>query len=345
MSSDKSTKKGGIDFDALDARLAGRKRPLSAREIYAGKQRSESAEPKPPEPPKEKPVAKKFAAKKPVPKAVAESTELSLVERIKEAHFDVEAAFGNAVQRARDVGSLLIEAKDECGHGKWLEWFAAARLPFSDRTAQSYMKLAKEWDDKIGSNPQNSADLTISAALKILSQPQGGEEDPPRIEQKTPSAAASGAAASVPASAPVVPDGPAAQTGGATGPEGMSAEAVAPAAATGRGPLPRSSDSAEDEAVQANNICKEVDEWADRPTVAPADSSTVSSAEQATPVSTEAAAASEGQSERSMYRVQVSRYKSMVREQEEIRREHLAAVDEATRLMLEEWTEAGDYDE
>ena len=69
---------------------------------------------------------------------------------------------GNAIL---GIGQRLIEAKAMLPHGDWLPWLTE-RVEFSERTAQSFMRLAREW-----SNPQALADLGATKALTLLALP------------------------------------------------------------------------------------------------------------------------------------------------------------------------------
>ena len=40
-----------------------------------------------------------------------------------------------------DVGALLIEAKDACEHGEWMDWLEA-EFDWSDSTANNYMNAS-----------------------------------------------------------------------------------------------------------------------------------------------------------------------------------------------------------
>lgn len=63
------------------------------------------------------------------------------------------------------IGQRLIEAKETLPHGEWLPWLTE-RVEFSERTAQYYMRLAREW-----TNPQSIADLGATKAFKLLALP------------------------------------------------------------------------------------------------------------------------------------------------------------------------------
>ena len=55
-------------------------------------------------------------------------------------------------------------------HGKWIPWLTE-QVEFSERTAQSFMRLAREW-----SNPQALADLGATKALALLALPPDERE-------------------------------------------------------------------------------------------------------------------------------------------------------------------------
>ncbi len=69
------------------------------------------------------------------------------------------------------IGRGLIEAKGLLSHGEWLPWLSE-KVEFSERSAQNFMRLAREW-----SNPQTLADLGASKALALLALPESERED------------------------------------------------------------------------------------------------------------------------------------------------------------------------
>ena len=82
------------------------------------------------------------------------------------------AAFGKAreaLQHARRAGELLIEAKVGLSHGEWLPWLRD-HCEFSERTAQSYMRLASRWPE-LEAKSAAVADLPLRDALKALAEP------------------------------------------------------------------------------------------------------------------------------------------------------------------------------
>src|SRR4051794_5014264 len=77
-------------------------------------------------------------------------------------HAHTLAAYGNAVAHAIRAGELLLEVKGLVGHGRWLPWLAE-NFPASVRTAQGYMRLARNPTDA-----QRVAHLGIAEALRAL---------------------------------------------------------------------------------------------------------------------------------------------------------------------------------
>jgi hypothetical protein len=67
-----------------------------------------------------------------------------LAGRINEAHRQVELHAAAALEKAREAGDLLLDAKGKVGHGRWLPWLAE-NVCCSERTAQIYMRVAKHW--------------------------------------------------------------------------------------------------------------------------------------------------------------------------------------------------------
>ena len=72
------------------------------------------------------------------------------------------------------AGELLAEAKAQCKHGEWLPWL---RMNFegSERSAQVYMQMYRNRDE-IRDKSADSADLSISGALKEISAPNEDNE-------------------------------------------------------------------------------------------------------------------------------------------------------------------------
>lgn len=84
------------------------------------------------------------------------------IEAITQEILDAKRRGGEAILT---IGRCLTEAKQALPHGEWLPWLNE-RVEFSERTAQNFMRLAREW-----SNPQALADLGAAKALTLLALP------------------------------------------------------------------------------------------------------------------------------------------------------------------------------
>lgn len=84
------------------------------------------------------------------------------IETVTGEILDLKREAGEAIL---DIGARLIEAKGMLSHGEWLPWLNE-RVELSERTAQKFMRLAREW-----SNPNTLADLGASKALMLLALP------------------------------------------------------------------------------------------------------------------------------------------------------------------------------
>ena len=65
-----------------------------------------------------------------------------------------------------EIGRRLMRAKELLPHGQWAAWLAE-KVEFSERTAQNFMRVAKEY-----ANPQPVADLGLTKALLLLQVPE-----------------------------------------------------------------------------------------------------------------------------------------------------------------------------
>lgn len=74
---------------------------------------------------------------------------------------------GNAII---EIGKRLNEAKSQLSHGEWLDWLRE-KVDFSERTAQNFMRIAKEYR-----NPHTIADLGTAKALALLALPDSERE-------------------------------------------------------------------------------------------------------------------------------------------------------------------------
>ena len=89
------------------------------------------------------------------------------IEAITGEILEAKRAGGEAILT---IGRCLIEAKEKLPHGEWLPWLNE-QVDLSERTAQKFMKLAREW-----SNPNTLAGGGASKALMLLAVPEGDRE-------------------------------------------------------------------------------------------------------------------------------------------------------------------------
>ena len=77
-----------------------------------------------------------------------------------------------AAQSILEIGNLLIQAKKQLTeYGQWLDWLAVS-VNFSERTAERYMQLAREF-----SNPTALSDLGMTKSLALLELPKENRDD------------------------------------------------------------------------------------------------------------------------------------------------------------------------
>jgi len=96
-----------------------------------------------------------------------------LATEINEAHTLAMQHAGAAVAQGIKVGQLLLEAKVAVPHGQWLPWLRAS-VTFSERTAQSYMRIAHKSPPEIRNG---AADLSLRAATRLIAGPRRMAED------------------------------------------------------------------------------------------------------------------------------------------------------------------------
>jgi hypothetical protein len=98
----------------------------------------------------------------------------TLATEINTAHHECEAHARAALESARRCGELLLLARAQVPHGEWLPWLEA-NCTVSERTAQVYMRIAREWGRLAGGNPQRVADLSLREAVSLLAEPRPRE--------------------------------------------------------------------------------------------------------------------------------------------------------------------------
>ena len=97
--------------------------------------------------------------------------EMTTTRTIETITAEIVALKADAGKAIIGIGERLIEAKEQLGHGEWLPWLTE-KVDFSERTAQNFMRLAREWR-----NPQTLADLGASKALTLLALPEPEREE------------------------------------------------------------------------------------------------------------------------------------------------------------------------
>jgi Protein of unknown function (DUF3102) len=97
-----------------------------------------------------------------------------LATKIKAHHAAVKDAARNVVEKAIAAGTLLKEAKDKVGHGKFLPWLAE-NCDLSERTAENYMKIANNQHKLDAMKTAANANLTLARALRVIKEDKGNE--------------------------------------------------------------------------------------------------------------------------------------------------------------------------
>jgi Protein of unknown function (DUF3102) len=102
-----------------------------------------------------------------LPPMAGSNSLADLAHRIKAEHDAANEAKRSAISHAIAAGDLLIEAKDRVSHGDWLPWLEA-NVGFSERTAQAYMRLAREYPKLDPAKAQRVADLSFRETMREL---------------------------------------------------------------------------------------------------------------------------------------------------------------------------------
>lgn len=104
---------------------------------------------------------------------------------INTQHQGVMQMSRSGLECARTAGVLLIHAKSHFKHGQWLQWIEA-NLECSERTVQTYMRIAHNWDElerNCDENTQDLADLGLERALKLIRKPKALTHTEPEVPQ------------------------------------------------------------------------------------------------------------------------------------------------------------------
>ncbi len=97
----------------------------------------------------------------------------ALASRINAEHRACDEALREGLRHSVRAGEMLLEAKGRVRHGEWGAW-VRDNFEGSARTAQAYMKVAREIPHLDGAKAQRVADLSFREALKELSAPAEG---------------------------------------------------------------------------------------------------------------------------------------------------------------------------
>jgi hypothetical protein len=100
-----------------------------------------------------------------------------LAVKINDEHLQAHRDAQSAISHALNAGELLIQARTEVPHGGWAEWLAA-NVVFSERTARSYMELARNKGELASKETDG---LSVRGALKLLADSR--EPAPGRLDK------------------------------------------------------------------------------------------------------------------------------------------------------------------
>lgn len=96
---------------------------------------------------------------------------VALSAEINEHHRQAQGHATKAIEHARQAGALMVKAKAEVSHGEWLPWLGSKCPDVTPRTAQRYMRIAKEWpalEAAAGANATHVSQMTIRDAVDHL---------------------------------------------------------------------------------------------------------------------------------------------------------------------------------
>jgi hypothetical protein len=94
-----------------------------------------------------------------------------LAAEIRAAHDAATAATQTALERARQAGKGLIEAKELVEHGQWLPWLKD--LGLEPRMSQRYMRLARMDDAKYDTVSHLTINEALAAVTDAVPDPEG----------------------------------------------------------------------------------------------------------------------------------------------------------------------------
>ena len=95
--------------------------------------------------------------------------EIQSAKRIEAEPRAAIGAASTAIEHAFECGRLLIEAKEQVGHGGWLAW-VRGHLSFGARQSAKYMRLHRHRGHL--ANRTCGSDLGVNAAVGLLATPK-----------------------------------------------------------------------------------------------------------------------------------------------------------------------------
>jgi hypothetical protein len=93
---------------------------------------------------------------------------MDLAARFKAEHRACMHAMRDSVAHAIAAGEILIEAKQQLNHGQWLPWLKEHCGDVAERTAQLYMRAAKNRATTEDEIRNAIADLSLNEAMALL---------------------------------------------------------------------------------------------------------------------------------------------------------------------------------
>ena len=134
--------------------------------------------------------AKALPATTPPAQSPAQMSVPDLAKAINERMSAMLTSFRMSVQRAIEIGELLVEAKERVGRGKFEKWLTAnTTLPY--RSAARYMNFAKkrpEIEPQLGKSA-NLADFNLTTAQRLLAPPKKSGTEGTEDKKREPTAA------------------------------------------------------------------------------------------------------------------------------------------------------------
>ena len=102
------------------------------------------------------------------PAPVEANRDLSaLAATINDLDAAAKRSAADAIEKARQCGRFLLEAKQQVGHGNFEKW-RADNCTISARSARRYMMVARGWEKHLAGKTDIVADLPLAGVVKLL---------------------------------------------------------------------------------------------------------------------------------------------------------------------------------